>query len=129
MAKAPIINIPFGAASRVPKDHRELDGAALWREVRPDLRKSIPLIGSKEALGHFPLLDSRPSALVPDPAYPFTRMRRFCAGEPDLLPLKERARILARPQEYPGGYPETRADLFFRIIPNNPAPRWLHGRS
>jgi len=130
-------------ASRDAKNHRyALDAGmpqlrktiAEWYEERygvilnPDL-EILPLIGSKEGIGHMPLAILNPGevALIPDPGYPPYRSGTvFAGGIPCLMPL------LAENYFLPdfGEIDEThlkRAKMMFLNYPNNPttacAPR------
>jgi LL-diaminopimelate aminotransferase len=85
----------------------------------------LPTIGSKEAIGHFPLAVLNPgdAALIPEPGYPPYRSGTVFAGaEPVLMPL------LAENNFLPdlGGIPADalkRAKLIFVNYPNNPTAR------
>jgi len=92
--------------AHVPANHRYPETAglpelrravALWYQRRfavtldPE-SEVLPLIGSKEGIGHVALclLDSGDIALVPDPAYPVYRIgTMLTGGEPYFMPLKE----------------------------------------
>ncbi|MCK4331779.1 MAG: aminotransferase class I/II-fold pyridoxal phosphate-dependent enzyme, partial [Dehalococcoidia bacterium] len=55
-------------------------------------KEVLPLIGSKEGIGHisFCFIDPGDIALVPDPGYPVYSMSTLLAGgEPHLMPLTE----------------------------------------
>src|SRR6266567_995985 len=93
-------------AADVPANHRypETDGLpelrksfAEWYERRfgvhldPD-KQTLPLIGSKEGIGHVALclIDERDVALVPDPAYPVYAVgTSFAGGVNYAMPLLE----------------------------------------
>ena len=93
-------------AARDPANHRypETDGLpelrksiAGWYERRfglsfdPD-REVVPLIGSKEGIGHIPLclIDPGDLALTPDPGYPvYSVAVELCGGANYPLPLRE----------------------------------------
>src|SRR3990167_8855968 len=58
-------------------------------ELDPD-QEVLPLIGSKEGIGHVPLALINPGdiVLVPDPGYPvYKSATYFAGGEPYLMPL------------------------------------------
>ena len=94
-------------AARDPANHRypESDGLpelrraiAQWYERRFDItfdpdKEVLPLIGSKEGIGHIALcfIDPGDVALVPDPGYPvYSIGTMFAGGSSYYLPLKER---------------------------------------
>ncbi|GIW11068.1 MAG: LL-diaminopimelate aminotransferase [Dehalococcoidia bacterium] len=93
-------------AARVPANHRypESDGLpqlrqaiAQWYEGRFGValdpnREVLPLIGSKEGIGHVALcfIDPGDLALVPDPGYPvYSVGTMFAGGETYWLPMSE----------------------------------------
>ena len=66
----------------------------------------LPLIGSKEGIGHiaYCFIDPGDIALVPDPGYPVYRIgTMFAGGEPYYLPLTRGERLPAGPRRGPGG--------------------------
>ncbi|MEJ2745973.1 MAG: LL-diaminopimelate aminotransferase, partial [bacterium] len=82
----------------------------------------LPLIGSKEGIGHIPFAFVNPGdvALVPDPGYPVYQATTILAGgESYRMPLKEENGFLpcfdAIPEEI-----RRRAKLMFINYPNNP---------
>mgnify|MGYP001439319982 FL=1 len=93
-------------AAQDPANHRYPETAGLpelrqaiaeWYEKRfgvtldPD-KEVLPLIGSKEGIGHMALCFIEPGdlALVPDPSYPpFSLGTILAGGEPYFMPLKE----------------------------------------
>ena len=93
-------------AAHDPTNHRYPETAGLpelrhaiaeWYEKRfgvilnPD-KEVLPLIGSKEGIGHMALCFIEPGdiALVPDPGYPpFSMGTILAGGEPYFMPLKE----------------------------------------
>lgn len=91
--------------------------------VELDPRKEVlPLIGSKEGIGHlsFCLLDPGDLALIPDPAYPvYPTSTRLAGGEPYFLPLTEENNFLpdlnAIPEEV-----ASKAKVLWLNYPNNP---------
>lgn len=123
-------------AAHDPANHRypEADGLPELRQaiadwyqrrfaVRLDPAKEVlPLIGSKEGIGHlsFCLLDPGDLALVPDPAYPvYSMSTRLAGGEPYPLPLTEQNDFLPELGSIP---PEVarRAKVLWLNYPNNP---------
>jgi len=100
---------------------------AEWYELRfavildPDA-EVLPLIGSKEGIGHaaFCFVDPGDIALVPDPAYPVYSVSTMLAGgEPYYMPLTEESDFLPDLEQIP---PEVahRAKLMWLNYPNNP---------
>jgi LL-diaminopimelate aminotransferase len=85
-------------------------------------KEVLPLIGSKEGIGHisFCLIDPGDIALVPDPGYPVYSMSTLLAGgEPYFLPLTEKNDFLPDLE----GIPEKilkKAKLLWLNYPNNP---------
>jgi LL-diaminopimelate aminotransferase len=82
----------------------------------------LPILGSKEGIGHIPLAFVNPGdiVLVPDPGYPVYRSGTIIAGgEPYAMPLVEENGFLPSPDEIA---PEIarRARLMFINYPNNP---------
>ncbi|MDO8615816.1 MAG: LL-diaminopimelate aminotransferase [Dehalococcoidia bacterium] len=123
-------------ASHNPANHRYPESEGLpelreaisrWYErrfgVRLDpQREVLPLIGSKEGIGHIALcfIDPGDTALVPDPGYPVYSVGTVLAGgEPYFLPLTEENDFLpdldAVPQEV-----ARRAKVLWLNYPNNP---------
>lgn len=123
-------------AAKDPANHRypETNGLpqlrqaiAAWYEKRfgvslnPD-KEVLPLIGSKEGVGHMALcfIDAGDVALVPDPGYPVYAMSTILAGgEPYFMPLTEERDFLPDL----GVIPEEilkRAKLLWLNYPNNP---------
>jgi LL-diaminopimelate aminotransferase len=123
-------------AAHDPSNHRypETDGLpelrraiAEWYEDRfgvilsPD-KEVLPLIGSKEGIGHMALCFVEPGdiALVPDPGYPpFSMGTILAGGEPYFMPLREENDFLP---DF-GVIPEdiaSRAKLMWLNYPNNP---------
>ncbi len=123
-------------AAHNPANHRypETEGLpqlrqaiAEWYDHRfgvaldPD-REVLPLIGSKEGIGHiaFCFIDPGDIALVPDPAYPVFSIGTILAGgEPYFMPLTEANDFLPELDQIP---PEVaqRAKLLWLNYPNNP---------
>lgn len=123
-------------ASRDPVNHRYPESQGLpdfrqaiadWYEQRfnivlhPD-REVLPLIGSKEGIGHIALcfIDPGDIALVPNPAYPVYRISTmFAGGESYFMPLTEENDFLPDLEQIP---PEVarQAKLLWLNYPNNP---------
>lgn len=123
-------------AAHDPANHRYPETAGLlalrqaiadWYERRFNVvldpnREVLPLIGSKEGIGHIALCFIEPGdlALVPDPGYPpFSLGTILAGGEPYFVPLKEENDFLpvfeAIPEEVAG-----KAKLMWLNYPNNP---------
>jgi LL-diaminopimelate aminotransferase len=123
-------------ASRDPANHRypESDGLpelreamARWYERRFGVelepqREVLPLIGSKEGIGHIALcfIDPGDVALVPDPGYPVYAVGTALAGgEPYFLPLTEENDFLPDLDSVPEQVAR-RAKVLWLNYPNNP---------
>jgi len=123
-------------AARVPANHRypETDGLpdlrkaiAEWYEKRFGLsfdsnKEVLPLIGSKEGIGHMALcfIDPGDIALVPDPAYPvYSIGTMFAGGESYYLPLKEENKFLPDLDAIPEKIAR-KAKILWLNYPNNP---------
>ncbi len=126
----------LGGASRDPANHRYPESEGL-----PELRQAIagwyerrfgvvvdpetevlPLIGSKEGIGHiaFCFIDPGDVALVPDPGYPVYSVGTVLAGgEPYFLPLTEENDFLPDLDSVPDDVAR-RAKLLWLNYPNNP---------
>ncbi len=82
----------------------------------------VPLIGSKEGIGHLPLclLDPGDVALITDPGYPVYEIgAMFAGGEAVKLPLREQDGWLPRLDEVPEESAR-RARILWLNYPNNP---------
>lgn len=82
----------------------------------------LPLIGSKEGIGHIALVfvEAGDIALVPDPGYPVYSMGTLLAGgEPYFMPLKEENDFLPDFEIIPENIAR-RAKLMWLNYPNNP---------
>jgi LL-diaminopimelate aminotransferase len=119
-----------------PANHRypESDGLpelrqaiARWYQKRhsvaldPD-SEIVPLIGSKEGIGHLPLclIDPGDVALMTDPGYPVYEIgTMFAGGESVKLPLSEEDGWLPRLDEIDPAI-ATRARILWLNYPNNP---------
>ena len=87
----------------------------------PD-KEVLPLIGSKEGIGHMALCFIEPGdlALVPDPGYPpFSMGTILAGGEPHFVPLKEENDFLPDFQAIPDKV-ANKAKLMWLNYPNNP---------
>jgi len=123
-------------AAEKPANHRypESDGlpelrraVARWYRARhgveldPD-EEVVPLIGSKEGIGHLPLclIDPGDVALVTDPGYPVYAIgTMFAGGETVRVPLREEDGWLPRLDEIPADAAR-RARILWLNYPNNP---------
>ena len=123
-------------AAHDPANHRypETEGLpelrraiAEWYQRRfsvtldPD-KEVLPLIGSKEGIGHVALcfIDPGDLALVPDPGYPVYAIgTMFAGGESYYLPLKEENDFLPDLKAIPDAVAR-RAKLLWLNYPNNP---------
>jgi LL-diaminopimelate aminotransferase len=122
--------------ARVPANHRYPETYGLeevrqavveWYERRFGVtldrdKEVLPLIGSKEGVGHvaFCFIDPGDVALIPDPGYPvYAVSTMFAGGEPYLMPLTEENGFLPDLEKIP---PEAarRAKLMWINYPNNP---------
>jgi len=123
-------------AAQDPANHRYPETAGL-----PELRQAIaewykrrfgvtlnpakevlPLIGSKEGIGHIALCFIEPGdlALVPDPSYPpFSLGTILAGGEPYFMPLKEENDFLPDFKCIPDEVAD-KAKLMWLNYPNNP---------
>jgi LL-diaminopimelate aminotransferase len=123
-------------AAETPANHRypESDGLpelrramSEWYRARfgvdldPD-KEIVPLIGSKEGIGHVSLclIDPGDIALVPDPAYPVYAVgTMFAGGEVYPLPLEEERGFLPVLDAIPSDVAR-RAKVLWINYPNNP---------
>jgi LL-diaminopimelate aminotransferase len=123
-------------AADQPANHRypESDGLpelrqamATWYQERfgvaldPD-KEVVPLIGSKEGIGHVALcfIDPGDVALVPDPAYPVYAVgTMFAGGEVYPLPLEEERGFLPILDAIPSAVAQ-QAKVLWINYPNNP---------
>jgi LL-diaminopimelate aminotransferase len=100
---------------------------AAWYERRFDVdldadKEVVPLIGSKEGIGHVSLCFINPGdiALVPDPAYPVYAVgTMFAGGEVYPLPLEEERGFLPVLDAIPSDVAR-RAKVLWLNYPNNP---------
>ncbi|MEI8344963.1 MAG: LL-diaminopimelate aminotransferase [Candidatus Omnitrophota bacterium] len=113
--------------------------AAAWLKARfgvtfnPDT-EILPLIGSKEGIGHLPLAYLNPGdvALIPDPGYPpYKSGTIFAGGQPHLMPLREEKGFLPDFESIPADVVR-KSKMIFVNYPNNPtgatAPREFYDR-
>ncbi|MSQ15532.1 MAG: aminotransferase class I/II-fold pyridoxal phosphate-dependent enzyme, partial [Dehalococcoidia bacterium] len=123
-------------AAREPANHRYPESDSLpalrkavadWYERRfglsfdPD-KEVLPLIGSKEGIGHIALcfIDPGDVALVPDPGYPvYSVGTMFAGGESYFMPLKEEKGFLPDLDAIPPDVAQ-RAKVMWINYPNNP---------
>ncbi|HJX69310.1 MAG TPA: LL-diaminopimelate aminotransferase [Dehalococcoidia bacterium] len=85
-------------------------------------KEVLPLLGSKEGIGHMALCFIEPGdlALVPDPGYPpFSRGTILAGGEPYFMPLKEENDFLPDFDAIPDKVAD-KAKLMWLNYPNNP---------
>jgi len=123
-------------AARDPANHRYPQTAGLselrraiaeWYETRFGVsldadKEVLPLIGSKEGIGHMALCFIEPGdpALVPDPGYPPYYLGTILAGgEPYFMPLREENDFLPNFEAIPAGVAD-KAKLMWLNYPNNP---------
>ena len=123
-------------ASQDPVNHRypETEGLlqlrqaiATWYKERFDVsldpdKEVLPLIGSKEGIGHIALcfIDPGDIALVPDPSYPVYAIgTMFAGGEPYYLPLTEENGFLPDLSGIPDSVARQSKVLWINY-PNNP---------
>ncbi len=123
-------------AAHNPVNHRypETEGLPVLRQSISDWYKKrfdvtldsntevLPLIGSKEGLGHisFCLLDAGDIALVPDPAYPvYAISTKLAGGEPYYMPLTEQNNFLPELKTIPQEILK-RSKVLWLDYPNNP---------
>jgi len=124
------------AAARDPANHRypESEGLPELREAMADWyrrrfgveldprREMLPLIGSKEGIGHIALcfIERGDMALVPDPGYPvYSVGTALAGGEPYYLPLTEENDFLPELDSVPEQVAR-RAKVLWLNYPNNP---------
>lgn len=123
-------------AAEVPVNHRYPESEGLpelreamneWYERRfgvsfDPANEVLPLIGSKEGVGHVSLcfIDPGDTALVPDPAYPvYAAGTLFAGGQVYHLPLEEEAGWLPDLEAIPADVAH-RARVIWINYPNNP---------
>jgi len=123
-------------AADVPANHRYPETEGLpelreamngWYERRYGLsfdpaKEVLPLIGSKEGIGHVALcfIDPGDTALIPDPAYPVYAVGTlFAGGESYMLPLDEEGGWLPDLEAIPADVAH-RARVIWLNYPNNP---------
>jgi LL-diaminopimelate aminotransferase len=100
---------------------------ARWYEARygvalDPVREVLPLIGTKEGIGHLPMavMDAGDIALVPDPAFPIYPAATWLAGaDVHYVPLESERRFLPDLRSL-GARELDRAKLLFLNYPNNP---------
>ena len=85
-------------------------------------KEVICVIGSKEAIAHFPFafVDPGDVVLCPDPGYPvYATLTRFAGGEPYFLPLRRDSGFLPDLDAVPADVAR-RAKILWINYPNNP---------
>lgn len=103
------------------------EAIARWYERRHHVSldpngEVVPLIGSKEGIGHLPLclIDPGDVALITDPGYPVYEIgTMFAGGETVRLPLREEDGWLPRLDDIPAAVTR-RARVLWLNYPNNP---------
>ena len=88
----------------------------------PAQQEVICVIGSKEAIAHFPFAFVNPGDVVlcPDPGYPvYATLTRFAGGEPYFLPLRRESGFLPDLDAIPADVAR-RAKILWINYPNNP---------
>jgi LL-diaminopimelate aminotransferase len=123
-------------AAHDPANHRYPETGGLpelrqaiagWYEQRFGVRLNpngevLPLVGSKEGIGHMALCFIEPGdvTLVPDPSYPpFSLGTILAGGEPYFLPLEEDSDFLPDFEAIPDEVAD-KAKLMWLNYPNNP---------
>jgi LL-diaminopimelate aminotransferase len=123
-------------AAQDPANHRYPETAGMpelrqaiaeWYERRfgvtlDPATEILPLIGSKEGIGHMALCFIEPGdlALVPDPSYPpFSLGTILAGGEPYFMPLKEENEFLPDFKAIPDEVAD-KAKIMWLNYPNNP---------
>ncbi|HXJ22971.1 MAG TPA: LL-diaminopimelate aminotransferase [Polyangia bacterium] len=123
-------------AARDPGTHRypSYVGMQAFREAAAGFMKSrfglsfdpqrevICVIGSKEAIAHFPFAFVNPGDVVlcPDPGYPvYATLTRFAGGEPYFLPLRRENGFLPDLDAIPADVAR-KAKILWINYPNNP---------
>lgn len=123
-------------AAQDPGNHRypESDGLPQLRKTIADWygrrfgvvldadKEVLPLIGSKEGIGHMALcfIDPGDIALVPDPAYPVYAIgTMFAGGESYYMPLTMESGFLPRLEDVPP-HVAKKAKILWINYPNNP---------
>jgi len=123
-------------AAHDPANHRYPETAGLpqlreaiagWYQRRLSValdpnREVLPLIGSKEGIGHIAFVFIEPGdiALVPDPGYPvYARGTLLAGGEPYFMPLRAENDFLPDFENIPKDIVR-RAKLMWLNYPNNP---------
>jgi LL-diaminopimelate aminotransferase len=126
----------LATAARDPSTHRYPSyigmedfrkAAAGFMRSRFDLtfdpaKEVICVIGSKEAIAHFPFAFVNPGDIVlcPDPGYPvYATLTRFAGGEPYFLPLRRENGFLPDLDAIPADVAK-RAKILWINYPNNP---------
>ena len=126
----------LAVAARDPATHRYPSYAGMedFRKAAAEFMKSrfgltfdhqkevICVIGSKEAIAHFPFAFVNPGDVVlcPDPGYPvYATLTRFAGGEPYFVPLRRENGFLPDLEAIPADVAR-RAKILWINYPNNP---------
>jgi LL-diaminopimelate aminotransferase len=118
------VNHRYPESAGLPELHRAI---ADWYKKRFDVTldpatEVLPLIGSKEGIGHIALcfIDPGDTALVPDPGYPvYSIGTQLAGGRPYYLPLKPENKFLPNIQSVPDFILKNTKILWINY-PNNP---------
>jgi len=118
------VNHHYPESIGLPELHTAI---AEWYQKRFNItldpeKEVLPLIGSKEGIGHIALCLINPGdvALVPDPGYPvYSVGALLVGGEPYFLPLKEENNFLPDFESIPADIC-SRAKILWLNYPNNP---------
>jgi LL-diaminopimelate aminotransferase len=118
------VNHHYPESIGLPELHSAI---AEWYQSRFDIaldpeKEVLPLIGSKEGIGHIALclIDPGDVALVPDPGYPvYSVGTLLVGGEPYYMPLKEENEFLPDFKSIPADICH-KAKLMWLNYPNNP---------
>jgi LL-diaminopimelate aminotransferase len=118
------VNHRYPESEGLPELHRAI---ADWYKKRFDVTldpatEVLPLIGSKEGIGHIALcfIDPGDTALVPDPGYPvYSIGTQLAGGRPYYLPLKPENKFLPNIQSVPDFILKNTKILWINY-PNNP---------
>ena len=112
-----VLVVPIGYAAEDSPSNKTRFGLSFDPQ-----KEVICVIGSKEAIAHFPFAFVNPGDLVlcPDPGYPvYATLTRFAGGEPYFLPLKRENGFLIDLDAIPADVAR-RAKILWINYPNNP---------
>jgi LL-diaminopimelate aminotransferase len=118
------VNHRYPESAGLPELHRAISG---WYQKRFNVSldpetEVLPLIGSKEGIGHiaFCLVDPGDTVLVPDPGYPVYAVgTQLAGGKPYYMALKEKNGFLPDFNSIQGNILE-KTKLMWINYPNNP---------